>query len=249
MPKICFEFSGHKFWYSDAELLHKLRAINKYEKSKHQQDIQKIIQKWPNITKEANGYFAFSDDYYYFLIKELLFFYSIREEMLSNKAWIALDVPTLSDAQKQILKDRAKAYGEYRYDVDNGWLGVLAQDLFRDFMGNHGFDYEEYEIDSSGNTDDFDLLINNIKIDVKCATQSNYVEITPKILAELEKKKDYYVALKYFDNNKKVIILGYFDHSDLGLYPFKVLYGTPYWGVKLFSAKPFSDLLGILENE
>lgn len=249
MPSICFEFSGHKFWFTEEDLLRSLNSINPFIKNKHKENRDILIKRWSNIVKKVSNYFSFTDDYYYYVIKELLFFYCIKDEMVNSNVWIPLDVPHLTQFEISKLKERAKFYGEFRYDVDNGWLGVLAQDLFRNYIESLGFSYQENDLDFEGAPDDFDLLIKNIKLDVKCATQSNYVEITPKVRVEEDKIKDYYVAMKYFKNLNQIIILGYFDHNDLGLYPFKVLYGTPYWGVKLYSAKPFSHLLGILNND
>jgi len=192
------------------------------------------------------NYFCFINEFDYYIIKEMLFLYWIRDEMIKRKKWIILDSINLTEEKINEYKRKAKFFGEYRYDKDNGWIGVYAQEIFCEYLKKNNINFEKWE--EVTQIDEYDIKIGKIKIDVKCATQSNYLEMTPKVLVEDKNKKDYYVALKYFEDINKLVIVGYFEHEDLWGYPFKVLYGTPFWGVKLYNAKPFLHLLETIIN-
>ncbi|GAH88727.1 unnamed protein product, partial [marine sediment metagenome] len=122
------------------------------------------------------------------------------------------------------------------------------EELINNFL--KGLKFKEFKDEKKfdGITNGYDIKINDYKIDIKCATQLNYLEITPKVIVEQEKIKHFYIASKWFDNTNTVVIIGYFEHSDITNYQFKFLYGTPYWAVKLYDAKPISDLINKLKN-
>ena len=249
MKEICFEFSGERIWFGCKQLEEILQSINKTVKPAHKKEIKDLLEKWMKLISFKMSFYSFYNDSDYYKVKELLFFYYIRDIMIEKDAWVPIDKPDLSEEDINKLKERAKRYGDYRYDVDNGWIGGLAQDLFSAYLREQGLDFHEYENDMEEGIDEYDILINGIKIDVKCATQDNYMEITPKVKVEEAKKKDYYVAMKYFSDIKKFVIIGYFYHDEFGSYPFKALYGAPFWGVKLYNAKPISELLEKISNE
>ena len=249
MKKICFVFSGVELWFTSKELVEILKSVTSFIKQNHKKEIEGLLQNWSQIISIKGTFFSFYNDEAYYKVKELLFFYHVRDRMVESGVWIPIDKPNLNTDEVNELKRRAKKYGDYRYSVDNGWLGVLAQDLFAEFLKQKGIAFEEFDENSSVSIDDYDLTIGRFKIDVKCATQLNYMEITPKVLVEFQKKKDFYVALKYFSDVRKFFIIGYFLHNELNNYPFKALYGTPFWGVKLYNAKPISELFLLVGNE
>lgn len=251
--EICFEFMGKQFWLTLAELrdfLEKItaegNAINPAHSSKAQNLLRRLDQSV--ISPQNSPYFQFKIEADYYKMKELLFCYHIVEEMIDSGLWIELPMPQLSSEKIVSFEARAKRYSDYRYNVDNGWRGVLAQDLVTDYLSSLGIRLQRYEGTSQG-IDEYDICVGTIRVDIKCATQANYIEMTPKVIVATSKVKDYYIATKFFENRNSIVIIGYFDHADLGCYPFKVLYGTPYWGVKLYNAKPLRNLIDLLRSE
>ncbi|MHB1702809.1 MAG: hypothetical protein ACYCS0_01130 [bacterium] len=248
MKKIKFTFQGNIIDVDESNLKKFLQNISNPLK-RHKPEIDYIINHWDEIIAKKDEYFMFKNENDYYKVKELSFFYNknLKNFMIKNNIWISIKIPNLAEENIVKFKKRSKKYSEYRYDVDNGWKGVLAQDLITEYFKSQIYkkkidlELEEYTSEKEG-VDDFDILLNKFKIDIKCATQPNYVEMTPKVNVEESKPKDFYIASKIFDDDELVII-GYFEHIDIGNYPFKFLYGTPYWGVKLYNAKPINMLL------
>ena len=82
MAKICFDFTGEKFWFDEADLLGLLKNIEakpKLVKLSHKNDLWNIINTPENKKKYYGSYFCFLDDEKYLKAKELLFFYHVRD--------------------------------------------------------------------------------------------------------------------------------------------------------------------------
>lgn len=250
--KICFHFMGRNIWITFTALREFLRKVaNQYVlKKQHKEEATYLADNLDTLvkTRKNSPYFQMKDEKDYQRIKELLFFYHIYEDMVDAGVWIELPTPHLNTEDIEALKSRAKGYGDYRYSVDNGWRGVLAQDLVTKYLQEKGIDVKIYDATTSG-IDEYDIKVGRLKLDVKCATQENYVEMTAKVNVEATAVKDYYIAVKYYDSLRVFVIIGYFEHDDLGKYPFKFLYGAPYWGVKLYDAKPIHKLIERLLSE
>lgn len=250
MKTIKFVFQGETIPINETQLKNFLKNITNPLK-KHKPEIDYIIKNWGKIItySKNNDYFMFTNEIDYYKVKELVFLYNnkLKDNMIKKNIWISIKISNLSEEDIMKFKETAKKYNEYRYNVDNGWKGVFAQykitDYFKSQIDERKIDLklEEYVSEREGVIDDFDILLNKFKIDIKCATQPNYLEMTPKVDVEEKKPKEFYIASKIFSNDELVII-GYFEHIDIGNYPFKFLYGAAYWGVKLYNAKPINML-------
>ncbi len=188
-------------------------------------------------------------------LTEIYFLYSrkLREVMVKQKQWFVIGSKQEALKYKSKLETLAKSYGEYRYKKDYGWLGVYAERKVKKFMRDElKLSFKEWE--NSGNSkknqwqnkvDQYDIKIYNKNIDVKCATQPHYLEITPKVTVENEIPKDIYLATKFFDDGI-LYLTGYIIHDDLTKYPKKRLYGAEYYAVKLYDTQCLNDLLNNL---
>lgn len=87
--------------------------------------------------------------------------------------------------------------------------------------------------------------------DIKCTTQFYYASITPKVVVENERPKDYYIGARFDDRNPKnnrVYIIGYLTHQEIVRYPELKQHGTPYYEVSLLDMHDFNDLLNIFRQ-
>jgi len=145
-------------------------------------------------------------------------------------------------AKAQIEAFKQTPFGKYRYNGVDAWKGIVAEFAFSDLAEsnpNWNVEYKSKGLDTSGITDDKDLLINGKKTEVKTATKMYYKYIMPKIHDE-DKPKDIYVGCKYNDTvtPNEIIICGWMKREDVIKYPIKQNKGAPYYEV------PISDLKG-----
>ena len=186
------------------------------------------------------------------ILRKVYFLYNkqIREKMISEKHWDIIGNIDEAKSKKDEYTKKAKSYSSYRYEKDYGWLGVYAQDKVKAFFKNLELHVEEWKEDLrkredkkdwKSKVDRYDLKINNKTFDVKCATQPHYIEMTAKVTVEKEIKKDFYIATKFFDDDK-LYLIGFFKHDDIIGYPKNKLYGAEYYKVPLYEAKCLEDL-------
>lgn len=99
-------------------------------------------------------------------------------------------------------------------------------------------------LDDSGIVDDYDMIINGKKIEIKSATKNYFRYLMPKIHDVNDKPKDLYIGAKYNETIEpnEVQILGYIKRSDILKYPIRQNKGAPYYEI------PLSTLLQIDEN-
>jgi len=192
------------------------------------------------------------------ILRELYFLHSedLRKQMLERGHWVVLGNKEDAESRKKELKRQAESYGEHRYNIDNGWLGVYAEDKVKEYFKKKlKISFEEWESkmiekeleDWINNVDEFDIRISDKTIDVKCATEPHYIEITPKVNVENRIPKDIYIATKFF-NDGKLYLIGYFNHEDLTRYPVTRRYGARYYQVKIYDAKCINEFLLELKN-
>lgn len=266
--RIEFYYVSYRFSFSENELKEELLNILsgrmsgdysvKKVKPNDTEFIKNLIETWDSRVKKKDiGYFQFKDCCDYYKVKKCLFLYSgnVIDKLVRDYNLPVLAGFTEEEGQK--YKDEVSKYTKYRYRVDQGHIGLIAQQRFLDFlMKNSNIKAEPFEHreNRKDKTDDFDIKVHlpsgkEITIDVKCATQDDYVYITPKITVELNKKKDFYVAMKYYRSLNKFVVFGYFLHDDLLNYEFKVLYGNPFFGVLIYDAKPIDKLIFQITKE
>ena len=99
-------------------------------------------------------------------------------------------------------------------------------------------------LDDSGVADDYDMIINAKKVEIKSATKNYFRYLMPKIHDVRDKPKDIYVGVKYNETTEpdEIQILGYITRSEILKYPVKQNKGAPYFEV------PLSELLPIDQN-
>ena len=190
-------------------------------------------------------------------LRELCFLYdeSIREKMIAKGHWRIIGSLEEAKGKEKYYRERAESYGEYRYPIDNGWLGAYAEDKVKTyFREDLRVSFKEWEPEDSETSrawqdkvDRFDIKISNRTIDVKCATEPHYVEITPKVVVENEFPKDVYIATKFFEDGM-LYLIGFFQHKDITSYETKRLYGTEYYAVKIYDARCIDELLNDLNG-
>ena len=262
MSKIYFTFAEQVYSVEQQDLKNSLCSIIDSRKIiRYKKDINYLISNWSSLFFIKGNYFCFKNDSHYQLVKDIYMVYSVklREKMINKGFWYNLSIREEDFSKaKEIFNLFQK--GTFRYNIDNGMEGILAEIVVAKFFKNKfsskinlsGFldpenDFTSSEIDSS------DFYIKNeyndeIKFDIKCATESHYVEITPKIIVEQENQKDYYIVTKFMKDINRIIILGYYEHSDLVSFgTSKVLYGTAYWGMKISNAKNINKLFKLID--
>jgi len=264
MSKIYFTFAEEVYLVEQQALKTSLLSIiNSGKAVRYKQEINDLISNWNSLFYFKGSYFCFKNDSHYQLIKDIYIVYSekLREKLIDDGLWYSITIEDQDQNKAEEIFNLFKT-GKFRYNVDNGMEGILAEIVVAKFFKNKFFDkihlsgfldpdhdYSSSEIDSS------DFYIKNDyhkekKFDIKCATASHYVEITPKIIVEEQNKKDYYIVTKFMKDINRIIILGYYEHSDLVSFGIsKVLYGTAYWGMKLSNTKNINKLFKLIEEE
>ncbi|MEM3829006.1 MAG: hypothetical protein QXP36_07330 [Conexivisphaerales archaeon] len=258
---INFYYVGKCFSFNESELKMELSNIVngsisgnytiKKVKDNDMEFILDLIRNWDfRIGRKNIGYFYFKDSCDYYKVKKCLFLYSsnVIDKLIENYNLQILR--GFTEEEKRKFKSEVIGYTQKRYNVDRGYIGLIAQHRFLEFLKHRDIKAEpfEHDVNRSDKTDDFDIkvtLLNykEITLDVKCATRDDYVYITPKIIVEVNKKKDYYIAMKYYESHNIFVVFGYFSHDDLLSYSFEVLYGNPFFGVLIYDTKPIENLL------
>lgn len=184
-------------------------------------------------------------------LTEMFFLFNekVREEMIKRKVWFKIGNICEAERNKDRLEKKAKFYGSYRYEKDYGWLGVYAEEKTKEFFRKKCISFKEWETENKkvkseqwiDNVDEYDMKISSSTVDIKCATQPHYIEITPKVEVEKEVPKDIYIATKFFID-KNLYLIGFFYHKDIKKYPINQLYGAKYYQVKLYKARCLKEL-------
>ncbi len=208
-------------------------------------DILEKLNKGENLT-----------DYDKDILRAIYFLHNeeVKDSMVKEGLWKVIGCRCEAEKRKEELKNRAQSFGKYRYEKDKGWLGVYAEDKVKEYFRNMDISFkpwserkEEFK-NWTDSINGYDIKVGNLTIDVKCATEPHYVEITPKVNVENEKPKDVYIATKFFDDGC-LYLIGYFLHKEITKYPQTQKYGAKYYQVKLYDARCINDLLEKLKNQ
>lgn len=146
-------------------------------------------------------------------------------------------------AKKQIAAFEGTESGSWRYKDVEAWRGIVCEmlvskwleDKFNVSTGAKG-------LDTSGNADDYDLIINGKKVEVKSATKNYFRSIMPKIHDIIAKPKDIYIGAKYNETVEpnEVDVLGYIERAKILNYPVEQNKGAPYYNIPLADLKAIS---------
>ena len=157
---------------------------------------------------------------------------------------ITIPVPLekIEFAKKQISEFEKISAGRWRYKNVEAWRGIVCEILTSDWLKNFYNVIESAKgLDNSGIYDSYDILIDNIKIEVKSATKNYFRYIMPKVYDITHKPKDFYIGVKYNETTQpnEVIIVGFITRKDILKYKIERNKGAPYYKI------PLSDLQNI----
>jgi hypothetical protein len=151
----------------------------------------------------------------------------------------------IAKAKSQVGAFKATKKGKYRYSGVEAWKGVVCELIVSAWL-RYKFSRlyigikEAKGLDCSGVYDDYDMLINGKKIEIKSATKYSYKSIMPKVYDVEIKPKDFYIGAKYNETvtPNEVEVIGYIKHSDILKYPKDRNKGAEYYNIPLIDLKP-----------
>lgn len=154
----------------------------------------------------------------------------------------------VTEQDKQFAKRQIEAFkkidaGSWRYTDVEAWRGIVCELLTSQwFEQNYAVAKSAKGLDDSGVVDDFDMIINTKKIEIKSATKNYFKYLMPKIHDVQNKPKDIYIGVKYNETVEpnEIQILGYIVRSEILKYPIKKNKGAPYFEVPLFKLLPIN---------
>jgi hypothetical protein len=156
----------------------------------------------------------------------------------------------VTEADKCFAKQQIESFkkidaGSWRYTNVEAWRGIVCELLVSKWF-EHNFNVNKSAkgLDDSGIIDDYDMIINDKKVEIKSATKNYFKYLMPKIYDVRDKPKDIYIGVKYNEivEPNEIQILGYITHFEILKYPVKQNKGAPYYEV------PLSELLPIDQN-
>jgi hypothetical protein len=152
----------------------------------------------------------------------------------------------VTEAEISLAKAQIKAFeqikeGRWRYSGVEAWRGVVCEILVSRWLATH-FDITTMAkgLDTSGIYDDYDMIINDKKVEIKSATKNYFKYLMPKIHDVNHKPKDIYIGAKYNETIEpnEVQLLGYITHAEILAFPIKQNMGAPYYEVPIWKLKP-----------
>lgn len=142
----------------------------------------------------------------------------------------------ISFAKQQIEEFKKIEAGSWRYKNVEAWRGIVCEMLTSKWL-EENFDVQESAkgLDTSGIVDDYDLMINDKKVEIKSATKNYFRSLMPKIHDVISKPKDIYIGAKYNETitPNEVQIIGYIRQKDILKYPKQQNKGAPYFNIPL----------------
>ena len=152
----------------------------------------------------------------------------------------------VTEKDKQIAKQQIEAFekieaGSWRYTNVEAWRGIVCEMLAsRWFEKNFKNVKSAKGLDNSGIVDDYDMIINSKKVEIKSATKNYFRYLMPKIHDVRVKPKDIYIGVKYNEtvSPNQIKILGYIKRSEILKCPVKQNKGAPYYEISLSQLQP-----------
>ena len=147
-------------------------------------------------------------------------------------------------AKNQIAEFEKIAEGKWRYTDVEAWRGVVCEILVSRWLETkYNVTVKAKGLDTSGIYDEYDLIINGKKIEIKSATKNYFKYLMPKIHDVQNKPKDLYIGAKYNETVEpnKIYILGFIERAEILKYPVKQNKGAPYYEVPLSALKEINE--------
>jgi hypothetical protein len=147
-------------------------------------------------------------------------------------------------AKKQIEAFEKIQAGKWRYKNVEAWRGIVCEILTSNWLeDNFKVQRSAKGLDDSGIIDDFDILINFKKVEIKSATKNYFRYLMPKIYDVRNKPKDIYIGVKYNETVEpnEINILGYIKRSDILNFEIEQNKGAAYYKIPLNVLKPITE--------
>lgn len=142
---------------------------------------------------------------------------------------------------KELAKQQIKAFekidaGSWRYKNVEAWRGIVCELLTSRWLKQkYNVTQEAKGLDDSGIVDNYDLMINDKKVEIKSATKNHFKYVMPKIHDVQNQPKDIYIGVKYDETVEpnQIEILGFIEKKDIFNYPVKQNKGAPYYEIPI----------------
>ena len=158
---------------------------------------------------------------------------------------ISVTEEDINFAKKQISEFEKIEEGKWRYSDVEAWRGVVCEMLVSNWLGlKFNVNVKAKGLDTSGIYDEYDLIINSKKIEIKSATKNYFKYLMPKIHDVINKPKDIYIGAKYNEtvDPNKVYILGFIKREEILVFPIRQNKGAPYYEIPLNALKEINEL-------
>jgi len=156
-------------------------------------------------------------------------------------------------AKQQVAAFEKETFGQYRYSGVEAWKGIVCELLVQEWLESEGYLFEQKAkgLDTSGEVDKCDIVINGVKIEVKSATKYFYKSIMPKTHDFVDNvQKDILIGAKYNETARpeSIDILGFITVQDAVKFPIEQNKGAPYYNIPLSRLTPISKLRSYLSE-
>tara|TARA_R110000824_G_scaffold395070_6_gene595398 strand:- start:5203 stop:5865 length:663 start_codon:yes stop_codon:yes gene_type:complete len=141
-------------------------------------------------------------------------------------------------AKKQIAEFEKTVSGNHRYKEVESWRGIVCEMLTSDWLeSSFNVSVKATGLVFMGKdvTDDYDMIINNKKVEIKSATKNHFKYIMPKVYCVNNKPKDVYIGSKYNETTEpnQVLIIGWIYRKEIFKYPVEKNKGGEYYKIPL----------------
>tara|TARA_R100001463_G_scaffold30081_2_gene68471 strand:+ start:740 stop:1219 length:480 start_codon:yes stop_codon:yes gene_type:complete len=139
-------------------------------------------------------------------------------------------------AKKQIDNFKKIPQGKYRYTNVEAWRGIVCEILTTEWLSDkYNLPLKAKGLDDSGIYDEYDLLINGKKIEIKSATKHYFKYIMPKVYDVINKPKDIFICSRYNETKtpNEVEIVGWIKREDVLKYSIEQNKGAKYYKIPI----------------
>ena len=139
-------------------------------------------------------------------------------------------------AKKQIDNFKKIPQGKHRYTNVEAWRGIVCEILTTEWLSNkYNLPLKAKGLDDSGIYDEYDLLINGKKIEIKSATKHYFKYIMPKVYDVINKPKDVFICSRYNETKtpNEVEIIGWIKREDVLKYSIEQNKGAKYYKIPI----------------
>jgi hypothetical protein len=148
-----------------------------------------------------------------------------------------MEILLVTDEIKKVAKDQIAEFrktpkGKYAYSGVEAWRGVVCELLISKWLSRkYPMEIEAKGVDTSGEYDAFDVVINGKRIEIKSATKNHYEYLMPKKETVDKQPKDIYIGAKYNETVEpnECQIWGITFHENIISCPVEKDKGAPYY--------------------